>query len=126
MPGSLALLLAVHAAATAASSMPPPPPPSSRFSLSLLIDRLRMRDARPWDDDSQETIGRLIELNRQLQRERAEYYAAARRAWRYAPPRMICVANRLPLSVKRGEDGRNMDVLRLRAPPARRRRTLWS
>ena len=48
----------------------------------------------------------LIELNQQLKREREESMAAARNAWRNLPPRMIIVANRLPLVVQRGDDGR--------------------
>ena len=45
-------------------------------------------------------------MSRQLRYEREmQSVAAARRAWQYAPPRMIVVANRLPLTVKRDANG---------------------
>ena len=73
-------------------------------SLRLLVDRLRRSsDMQSEAEREHLTIGRVIELSRQLQLERAQ--AAARRAWQYAPPRMIIVANRLPLAVKRNSDG---------------------
>ena len=75
-----------------------------RVSVGFLVDKLRTASRDHWDDDR--TIGRLIELNRQLQRERVQHMIDARRAWKYAPPRMIVVANRLPLAVKRDENGR--------------------
>ena len=64
----------VVAAGVTASSLGGAPPPSgppsagppSRFSLSLMIDRLRIGAGhrRPQFGDDEQTIGRLIELNR--------------------------------------------------------------
>jgi hypothetical protein len=66
--------------AAAGGGRSPPSPPvgddsRGRVSLGLLVDRLTIkrdhtRDTSVWDDDR--TIGRLIELNRQLQRERVQ------------------------------------------------------
>jgi hypothetical protein len=65
--------------------------------ISQLIGNLRREHA---------TIAEIMEMSRQ-QRElqRAAEAARARRDWKYAPPRTIVVANRLPLSVKRDADG---------------------
>ena len=71
--------------------------PPGASSIGQLVDRLRRERS---------TIGEIIEMSRQLQMEREmQSVAAARRAWQQAPPRMVVVANRLPLSVKRGADG---------------------
>ena len=74
---------------------------AKKAAVGAVMDRLS-RQLVEADDEA--TIGGLIERNRlRVQRERAAQLAAARRAWRYAPPRMFVVANRLPLSVKRNE-----------------------
>ena len=110
-----ALLVIVPSAVLSSSADGLPP---RRNSLSgLVVDRLALRRAFISDvagessssleiEEDDRTIARLIELNRQLQWERAQRVAAARHAWRYAPPRMLLVANRLPITVSRSADGR--------------------
>ena len=95
----------------AAVAPPPPPNGATKLSIGLLVDKLTKklepakRDVDLVDDEA--TIGGLLERNRQrVLRERAFQLAAARREWRYMPPRMFVVANRLPLTVKRDENGR--------------------
>ena len=102
------LLVSVAANSGSGSGGPPSGASSgsTKVSLGFLVDRLTLSAKSRDNEDDERTIGRLIELNRQLQRERAQSVIDARRAWRYAPPRMIVVANRLPLNVKRGNDGR--------------------
>jgi hypothetical protein len=97
----LCLFLLVVVGAHPAKSIPSArrerssPPLASH--ISQLIGNLRREHA---------TIAEIMEMSRQ-QRElqRAAEAARARRDWKYAPPRTIVVANRLPLSVKRDADG---------------------
>lgn len=87
-----ACVIAVLAASIGGGGGPPGSdrPSTQRVSLGFLVDRLTLNRVRRVDEDDEQTIGRLIELNRQLQREqRAQSILEARRAWRYAPPRMI-------------------------------------
>ena len=70
----LPLLVAAAAASSGGNSGGSRPPGGdgsspTRASLGFLVDRLTLKRDNTWDDER--TIGRLIELNRQLQVERA-------------------------------------------------------